>query len=435
MSELPLRGANFCTANLNISNWCQKALRLAPILCIATLTFCPSVFSQEPQPTYSEAGMAALEKKNFAEAERLMSLALKEAEKPEHQVHPEIPHQHEFELYNRLSALGDVYSREQKWNEAELVYKRALAISENIKGFVSLSLTDLAECYRAQRKYGEAEPLLRRALAIDEKAGVSDPSLAFLVNNIGVILTEQGKDSEAEPYYKRACKMEAEPGGPFDPHLIPDLNVLVYLYTKEANSVAKITQANVQRSLSTNEKDTTPAHSAAAIDHLCKLYLAREVETSLKKSFDSDNVHGGPDAELKATLLAAAYIAQAKYKAAEPLLKDAIVSTEYMLPPYFNGYVCSEQPEPKDPTFGNDNPDVAKRLNNLAELYVAQGNYPQAEPLLKRSLLITKNILGENHPRIAATLKIYTQLLRKTGKEKEAEIYDSKIKFILTPQH
>jgi len=63
--------------------------------------------------------MAALEKKNFAKAEWLLSLALKEAEKPNRQINPGMPHDHEFQLYNCLSALARVYCRKQKWNEAE----------------------------------------------------------------------------------------------------------------------------------------------------------------------------------------------------------------------------------------------------------------------------------------------------------------------------
>jgi tetratricopeptide (TPR) repeat protein len=39
---------------------------------------------------------------------------------------------------------------------------------------------------------------------------------------------------------------------------------------------------------------------------------------------------------------------------------------------------------------GPDHPDVAGSLNNLAELYRAQGRYAEAEPLHKRSLAISE---------------------------------------------
>ena len=43
-------------------------------------------------------------------------------------------------------------------------------------------------------------------------------------------------------------------------------------------------------------------------------------------------------------------------------------------------------------------------LNNLAELYQAQGQYAQAEPLFKRSLAIQEKALGPDHPDVATSL-------------------------------
>ena len=40
-----------------------------------------------------------------------------------------------------------------------------------------------------------------------------------------------------------------------------------------------------------------------------------------------------------------------------------------------------------------DDPRLAKELDNLAGFYIAQGGYAEAEPLIKRSLLIYKKTL------------------------------------------
>ena len=40
----------------------------------------------------------------------------------------------------------------------------------------------------------------------------------------------------------------------------------------------------------------------------------------------------------------------------------------------------------------------AMTLNNLAELYRAQGHYAQAEPLFKRALAMQEHTLGPVHP-------------------------------------
>jgi tetratricopeptide (TPR) repeat protein len=64
---------------------------------------------------------------------------------------------------------------------------------------------------------------------------------------------------------------------------------------------------------------------------------------------------------------------------------------------------------------------VTKSLNNLAVLYRAQGQYAQAEPLLKRSLAIREKALGPDHPDVAISLNNLAALYRKSGREKEAE--------------
>ena len=43
---------------------------------------------------------------------------------------------------------------------------------------------------------------------------------------------------------------------------------------------------------------------------------------------------------------------------------------------------------------GPDHPDVAQSLNNLADLYSAQGRHADAEPLYKRALALTPEQRG-----------------------------------------
>ena len=48
--------------------------------------------------------------------------------------------------------------------------------------------------------------------------------------------------------------------------------------------------------------------------------------------------------------------------------------------------------------FGEEDPRLATSLNDLAEVHHKQGNYAEAEPLLRRSLTIRENALGPEHP-------------------------------------
>ena len=70
---------------------------------------------------------------------------------------------------------------------------------------------------------------------------------------------------------------------------------------------------------------------------------------------------------------------------------------------------------------GPDHPDVAVSLNNLAELYWAQSRYPDAEPLLKRSLSIREKVLGPDHPDVATALSNLAGQYWAQGRYPEAE--------------
>ncbi len=70
---------------------------------------------------------------------------------------------------------------------------------------------------------------------------------------------------------------------------------------------------------------------------------------------------------------------------------------------------------------GEDHPDFATSLNNLAELYRAMGRYEEAEPLYKQSLEITRTALGEDHPDFAISLWSMATLQTSLKRFSEAE--------------
>ena len=68
--------------------------------------------------------------------------------------------------------------------------------------------------------------------------------------------------------------------------------------------------------------------------------------------------------------------------------------------------------------------------NNLGLLYMAQGKYVEAEPLLKRSLAIREKALGPEHPDVAQALENYGDLLRKMDRDAEAEKMEARAQAI-----
>ena len=67
-------------------------------------------------------------------------------------------------------------------------------------------------------------------------------------------------------------------------------------------------------------------------------------------------------------------------------------------------------------SFGKDHPNVARDLNNLAQLLQATNRLAEAEPLLLRAVAIFAASLGASHPNTKTVANNYAALLRKMGR-------------------
>ncbi|MHC5736321.1 tetratricopeptide repeat protein [Nostoc sp.] len=70
---------------------------------------------------------------------------------------------------------------------------------------------------------------------------------------------------------------------------------------------------------------------------------------------------------------------------------------------------------------GEEHPDVASILNNLAGLYSSQGRYSEAEPLYLQTLELRQRLLEEGHPNVVASLNNLAELYRSQGIYSKAE--------------
>ena len=72
--------------------------------------------------------------------------------------------------------------------------------------------------------------------------------------------------------------------------------------------------------------------------------------------------------------------------------------------------------------FGEQHPNVATRLNNLASLLKDTNRAEEAEPLMRRALEIDETAFGERHPTTAISLNNLAMLLQETNRLEEAEL-------------
>ncbi|BAY28681.1 peptidase-like protein [Nostoc carneum NIES-2107] len=108
-----------------------------------------------------------------------------------------------------------------------------------------------------------------------------------------------------------------------------------------------------------------------------------------------------PDVAESLNNLALLYSSQGNYAKAEPLYHRSLAIWEKVL--------------------GKEHPDVANSLNNLAALYQVQGNYDKAETLYLRSLAIREQVMGKEHPDVATSQNNLAELYRVQGNYAKAE--------------
>ncbi len=99
--------------------------------------------------------------------------------------------------------------------------------------------------------------------------------------------------------------------------------------------------------------------------------------------------------------LARLYWKRGKYKQAELLYIKALEMSKKLL--------------------GKEHLNVAESLNNLALLYDDQGKYEKAEPLFLHALELYRKLLGDEHPSVAVSLNNLAYLYDSQGKYEKAE--------------
>ena len=134
-------------------------------------------------------------------------------------------------------------------------------------------------------------------------------------------------------------------------------------------------------------------------------------------------------AEIKAVNPVILHIAEAATSQQDWFTDDDLIVPFVGLGRFYEGQGLYNQAEPwrKDCLYvtvqrlGENHPDVAASLNNLAALYSEQGHYDQAEPLLLQALALWKRLVGENHSLVATSLNNLAVVYESQGRYNKAE--------------
>lgn len=134
--------------------------------------------------------------------------------------------------------------------------------------------------------------------------------------------------------------------------------------------------------------------------------------------------HDNPDVAMFQNNLAELYKYQGKYVEAEQLYKQALATMEKGISPDIQtpDLVKLLAYNSVETLFtGPEHPEVAKILNNLANIYKIQGKFTEAEPLYIRALAIQEKFYGSDHVDVAKSLNNFAGLYMMQKKFTEAE--------------
>ncbi len=117
--------------------------------------------------------------------------------------------------YNNLAVL---YEKQERYQEAEELYKKSLCIREKVLGNnhpdTATSYSNLAIMYDHQKKYCMAEKFYLKNLGISERIlGKSHQDTIYIYNNLAGLYYKQGKYTDALFYFLSVYKaLEFKPG-------------------------------------------------------------------------------------------------------------------------------------------------------------------------------------------------------------------------------
>jgi tetratricopeptide (TPR) repeat protein len=181
----------------------------------------------------------------------------------------------------RLIYPADPYSP-SSWPRCALLNPHVFAIYETQEARLDANvefaelLSKAARYCVARAAYSEGRPLLERALTIREKVqGPEHPDTAMCLNNLAILLHEQGEVAAALPLFKRALAIYEHVRGPEHPDTATTLNNLARLLQVQGDHAAA--RPLHERALAIHEKMGGAEHpdTAACIHSLAVLFHAQ----------------------------------------------------------------------------------------------------------------------------------------------------------------
>jgi len=312
-----------------------------------------------------------------------------------------------------LSNLAKLESKRGNLDQAEKFLVDAIKARKSDSGIKALayarSLCDLGEVKRLQNKLDDSEKPLTESLEIYKKqfGSLSHPDAATASNNLAMLQADRGHLDDAEKLLKQALDIKQKTLGNTHPDCAIVLNNLAYVEEKK-QQFAEADKLYLQA-----QQITTAALGAEHPSLATILNNRSLVAESLNKNADAEKLQLQAiairrkfaklrSADLVSSLnnLGELYMAEGKFQKATPLLQEAEKASA----------------NPKFP----DKRLRATLLGNLALLADRRQDYPAAEKYYKDAQTATETSYGKSSIEYARALSNFAGLYRAEHKLKEA---------------
>ena len=269
--------------------------------------------------------------------------------------------------------LARAYFAEGRYRAAEVLYRKVLAGAEKrlppAHPDVATALSDLGELYRYLGRIEEAAPLHRRALAIRERRyAAEDLSVAESLHFLAEIQRAQRRYAEAERLYWRAVMIRSYLQGSDHPALWPSLTGLAQV--NKAFGRKEEAEKLYQRARTLAEKALPASHVRARLH----------------------DFSGGDSEALALSRGGSAYL--------QLMPASSLAERERLQ--------------------ASENPELARQLEGLAEIYAAQGRFAAALELVRRVLAMREGALGALHPEVGQAYGSLARILAELGQHEAA---------------
>ena len=303
--------------------------------------------------------------------------------------------------------------RDANYAEAEararvLLAQRETAPSDGLAVARALDLLVQALVEGGKPQHADALPGAVRAVDLKERAlGPQDPSVAFSLANLGLVLRRQGKLDDAKAAYDRALRIREASLGAEHADVARTLASLSALAAAAGDFAGARELGARALDIAERQDPRDPLLEAGAANNLAQaLYQSNDFV--------------GAKQRLEQAIRAYEAALGADHPEVGKALSNlaTVVSETGDLAGARTLYERATRIQEKRQ--GADHPDVALNINNLADIFFLIGDYSQAAALFERALQTLERALGAGHTRVAMVLGNLAQVRVAQGEYEAA---------------